>query len=310
MAYAHGGVQDACCVLDIQNLSKAFGQRQALSALTLRLESGEVYGLLGPNGAGKTTTINLLSGLLRPDHGQVLIAGQPAAESTKPYLGIMPQQNLLYQSLTCGENLAFFAKIYGLESTARSQRIQTCLTAVNLQDRVNSVVGSLSGGMQRRLSLAIAIVHQPKLVVLDEPTTGLDIEARYEVWDLIRQLKQQGVTVLLTTHLLDEAERLCDRIGFLKQGCLLAQGSLPELRSHIPAEEVVILQTADEEAAIAQAANHGFTMRRYDTHLAFWIPERLELRELIAKFDGIPIDSIARSPVTLEHIYLEVTRSV
>lgn len=308
MPYSRRGVQSLGYVLDIQNLSKAFGQRRALTELTLKLVSGEVYGLLGPNGAGKTTTINLLSGLLRPDSGQVLIAGQPASEATKPYLGVMPQQNLLYQSLTCGENLAFFAKIYGLSSALRSQRVQTCLQAVNLQDRVHSVVGSLSGGMQRRLSLAVAMVHQPKLIVLDEPTTGLDIEARYEVWELIRRLKQQGVTVLLTTHLLDEAERLCDRIGFLKQGQLLAQGSLTELQTHIPAQEVVTLRTMDEAAAIARAKIHGFTMRRYDTQLAFWIPEQLELRELLTKFEGIPIDSIARSPVTLEHIYLEVTR--
>ena len=296
-------------MLDIQNLSKTFGQYQALRELTLRLALGEVYGLLGPNGAGKTTTINMLSGLMQPDLGQILIAGQPVSEATKPLLGVMPQQNLLYQSLTCDENLRFFAKIYGLSTDLRSQRIKTCLKAVNLAERASSVVSSLSGGMQRRLSLAVAIVHQPKLVVLDEPTTGLDIEARYEVWELIRQLKHQGVTVLLTTHLLDEAERLCDRIGFLKQGQLLAQGSLSELRNHVPAQEVVTLQTADEAAVIQRAANHGLTMRRYDTHLAFWIPEKLELKDLLAKFDGLPIDSIARSPVTLEHIYLEVTRS-
>ncbi len=296
------------CVLDIQNLSKAFGQRQVLTDLTLRLVPGEVYGLLGPNGAGKTTTINLLSGLLTPDMGKVLIAGQPASEATKPYLGVMPQQNLLYQSLTCRENLAFFAKIYGLQALLRFQSIQTCLKAVNLQNRTNSIVGDLSGGMQRRLSLAVAIVHQPKLVVLDEPTTDLDIEARYEVWELIRQLKHQGVTVLLTTHLLDEAERLCDRIGFLKQGTLLTQGSLAQLRSHIPAQEVVTVQTPDEASAITRAADHGFTMRRYDKQLSFWVPERFELNELLAKFDGIPIDSIARTPVRLEHIYLEVTR--
>lgn len=296
-------------VLDIQNLSKTFGQYQALADLTLRLVPGEVYGLLGPNGAGKTTTINLLSGLLRPDTGQVLIAGELASEKTKARLGIMPQQNLLYQSLTCGENLAFFAQIYGLPKALRAKRILTCLKAVMLEDRADSVVGTLSGGMQRRLSLAVAIVHEPKLVVLDEPTTGLDIEARYGVWNLIRQLQQQGVTVLLTTHLLDEAERLCDRIGFLKQGHLLDQGSLNELRTRIPAEEVVTLQTTEEAAVIERAAAHGFTLRRYDTHLAFWIPKRLELKELLNRFDGIPLDSIARSPVTLEHIYLEVTRS-
>lgn len=277
--------------------------------LSLSVSPGEVYGLLGPNGAGKTTTINLISGLLVPDTGSVIIADKPVSAITKPYLGVMPQQNLLYQSLTCRENLAFFAKIYGLSLPLRVQRIQACLQAVNLWDRANHVVGVLSGGMQRRLSLAVAIVHEPKLVVLDEPTTGLDIEARYEVWNLIRQLKQQGVAILLTTHLLDEAERLCDHIGFLKQGRLLAQGSLDELRRRIPAQEVVTLETVEETAAVSRAEEHGFAIRRYDGRLAFWLPEPMELSELLTKFQGIPIHSIARSPLTLEHIYLEVTRT-
>lgn len=296
-------------VLDIQNLSKTFGQRQALTDLNLTVSPGEIYGLLGPNGAGKTTTINLLSGLLFPDEGEVSLAGTPVSDATKPYLGVMPQQNLLYQSLTCRENLVFFAKIYGLSGSERNRRIQRCLQSVQLENRADSVVGALSGGMQRRLSLAVAIVHEPKLVVLDEPTTGLDIEARYGVWDLIRQLKQDRVAVLLTTHLLDEAERLCDRIGFLKQGHLLMQGSLETLRHRMPAQEVVTIETPDEAAAIARAQAHGFTMRRYDTRLTFWIPEKLELPDLLAKFDGITLDSIARSPLTLEHIYLEVTRA-
>jgi ABC-2 type transport system ATP-binding protein len=295
-------------MLDIQTLSKRFGSRQALKELTLALRPGEIYGLLGPNGAGKTTTINLLSGLLKPDTGTVKIGGQLASEATKPLLGVMPQQNLLYPSLTCWENLAFFAKIYGLSAAMRSQRIPLCLASVNLLDRANSMVESLSGGMQRRLSLAIALVHQPKLVVLDEPTTGLDIEARYEVWDLIRNLRQQGVTVLLTTHLLDEAERLCDRIGIIKQGQLLAQGTLAELQTHIPAAEVVTLQTPEREATVQRAQRHGYTLRQYDNELAFWIPEQLDLKELLDRFDGILIDSIARSPVKLEHIYLEVTQ--
>ncbi|MEM8809835.1 MAG: ABC transporter ATP-binding protein [Cyanobacteria bacterium P01_G01_bin.38] len=294
-------------MLQIQNLSKTYGKRQALTDLTLTLHPGEIYGLLGPNGAGKTTTINLLSGLLKPDTGSVLIAQQPVSEATKPLLGIMPQQNLLYQSLTCQENLSFFAKVYGLSASQRTQRISFCLNAVNLEERANSVVESLSGGMQRRLSLAVAIVHQPKLVVLDEPTTGLDIEARHEVWALIRNLRRDGVTVLLTTHLLDEAERLCDRIGFIKQGRLLTQGTLGELQAHIPAQEIVTLQTTDEPGAIARAQQHGFTPRHYGSDLAFWIPQQLELKDLIERFEGLPIDSISRSPVKLEHIYLEVT---
>ena len=296
-------------MLKISNLSKRFGQRQALNNLSLKLEPGEVYGLLGPNGAGKTTALNLLCGLIKPDSGEILVQGKPVSNATKLLVGVMPQQNLLYQSLTCQENLAFLARIYGLSRKEIPARLHHCLSAVNLADRADSVVGDLSGGMQRRLSLAAAIIHQPKLVVLDEPSTGLDIEARYEVWELIRLLKQQGVTVLLTTHLLDEVERLCDRIGIIKQGTLLADGTLEKLRDRIPAQEIVMIRTKDEGEAIARAQSHGFTPKRYGKELAFWVPELLELPELLDKFSGLSVDSISRHAIGLEHIYLEVTQS-
>lgn len=186
--------------------------------------------------------------------------------------------------------------------------MQSCLAAVGLADRAQSPAETLSGGMQRRLSMAIALVHQPKLVVLDEPTTGLDIEARYEIWELIRHLQNQGMTILLTTHLLDEAERLCQRIGILKQGRIVAEGSLPELRRLIPAQEILTIQTPDEEKAIDRAQTLGFPHRRYGSDLAFWLPKALELKEIIAHFDGIPLDSISRQPVRLEHIYVEITQ--
>ena len=295
-------------MLKILCLSKRFGERQALSNLSLTLPPGEIYGLLGPNGAGKTTALNMLCGLLKPDSGEILLNGEPVSEKTKLLVGVMPQQNLLYQSLTCAETLFFLARIYGIEKRNRQQRVAACLEAVNLSDRTNDVVGDLSGGMQRRLSLAAAIIHQPKLVVLDEPSTGLDIEARYEVWELIRSLKQQGVTVLLTTHLLDEVERLCDRIGIIKQGQLLAEGTLDTLQKRIPAAEIVVIETENEADALVAAQQYGFTPRRYGNDLAFWVPELLELPELLNRFSGITIDSISRHRIGLEHIYLEVTQ--
>jgi len=296
-------------MLLIQNLSKTYRGRQALTQLSLNIAPGEVYGLLGPNGAGKTTTINLISGLLKADTGQVFINERAAGEATKAWIGIMPQENLLYRTLSCEENLAFFAKIYGLGGQGRSQRVRHCLDAVNLRDRAKTPVEQLSGGMQRRLSLAVAIVHRPQLLILDEPTTGLDIEARYDVWELVRHLsRQEGMTILLTTHLLDEAEKLCQRIGIIKQGRLLAEGTLTELRQRIPAREIMTVETSSPESAIARAESHGFTPRRYGNELAFWIPEQLELKELLDRFDGVPLDAISRHPVRLEHIYLEVTQ--
>ncbi|WP_449419004.1 ABC transporter ATP-binding protein [Phormidium nigroviride] len=295
-------------MLQIDKLSKSYGTRPVLEDLTLHIPSGEIYGLLGPNGAGKTTTINILCNLLRADSGKITINNLPISEATKSLIGVAPQENLLYKSLSCEENLNFFAQIYGLDSKLRRYQVRQCLKAVNLIDRANSPVETLSGGMQRRLNIAVALVHQPKLVILDEPTTGLDIEARYEIWDLILRLKAQGITILLTTHLLDEAERLCERIGILKNGKILAEGSLEELRKLIPAQEVILVKTQEEEKAIARARECGFTPRRYGSDLAFWLPEPLELKEILLRFDSISIDSIARHPVRLEHIYVEVTQ--
>jgi len=295
-------------MLQIQGLKKNYGPRTVLRDLNLHIPTGEIYGLLGPNGAGKTTTINILSNLLQADAGTIQINGQPVSDRTKPWLGIAPQENLVYRSLTCIENLNFFAQLYGIPPKERRQRVQTCLESVGLGDRATTLADRLSGGMKRRLSMAIALIHQPKLVVLDEPTTGLDIEARYDLWELIRTLQKQGMTVLLTTHLLDEAERLCDRIGFLKQGTILQEGTLTELRQLIPAQEILTIQTPDEAGAIARAQTLNLTHRRYGSDLAFWLPHHLELKDIIAQFDGIPLDAIARQPVRLEHIYLEVTK--
>lgn len=296
-------------MLNIEGLCKAYGQRQVLQGLNLAIPAGQIYGLLGPNGAGKTTTINILCRLLNADRGKISINNQSLSPQTQALLGVAPQENLIYRSLTCAENLNFFAQIYGLSRSQRQQQIPTCLAAVGLTDRAHSPAETLSGGMQRRLNMAIALVHQPKLVILDEPTTGLDIEARYEIWELIRQLQKQGMTVLLTTHLLDEAERLCQRIGILKQGQIVAEGSLAELRQLIPAEEILVIQTPEEQKAIERAQALGFPYRYYGSDLAFWLPHHREFKDLIADFEGIPLDSIARQPVRLEHIYVEVTQN-
>ncbi|NET01817.1 MAG: ABC transporter ATP-binding protein [Sphaerospermopsis sp. SIO1G1] len=295
-------------MLRIKNLNKSYNTRKVLDNLTFNIQPGEVYGLLGANGAGKTTTINIICNLLKADHGHITINNQPISENTKKLIGIAPQENLLYKTLSCAENLQFFADIYGLDKLTKQKQIETTLKAVNLSDRINSPVETLSGGMQRRLNIAVALVHQPQLIILDEPTTGLDIEARYEIWELINQLKNQGLTILLTTHLLDEAERLCNRIGILKNGKILAEGSLSELKKFIPGEEVLVLQTSEEEEAISIAEKWGFPIRRYGGDLAFLLPEPLELKEILTKFDTIPIDSISRQPIRLEHIYVEITK--
>ncbi len=293
-------------MLVLEGICKKFQERQVLSDLSFTIEAGTVYGLLGPNGAGKTTTINIICNLIKPDRGRVLINNNPLDHQTKALIGVAPQQNLLYQTLSCRENLSFFGKIYGLYGKKLNQRIQDCLALVGLDNRIDSPAETLSGGMQRRLSIAIALIHQPKLIILDEPTTGLDIEARYQMWDVIRHLQRSGATILITTHLLDEVERLCHKIGILQQGKLIAEGTLPQLRQRIMAKEVVTIRSPQEQAIIDRGKSLGLVSRRYGEELSFWIPELLDLKEILEYFDGIPIDGITRHPVSLEHIYLEV----
>ena len=296
-------------MLKIEGLSKRYQSREVLKNLSLTAYPQEVYGLLGPNGAGKTTTINILCNLLERDSGTIEFNQQPISEETKPLIGIAPQENLLYKSLSCEENLNFYAQLYGLSRKQRKERIDWCLNAVKLLDRSKSIVADLSGGMQRRLNIAVALVHEPQLVILDEPTTGLDIETRYEIWGLIQELQREGMTILLTTHLLDEAEKLCQRIGIIKAGKMIAEGTLDSLKQVITAQEIILIQTLETEKAIQRGREQGYVSRYYGKQLAFWLPETKDLKTIIDEFTGISIESITRQPVNLEHIYLEIMQS-
>ena len=293
-------------MLEIQNLYKNYGNRPIIQGLNLIIKPGEVYGLLGPNGSGKTTTINLICNLLKADEGTITINHRHPRYLNKALLGVVPQENLLYKSLSCWDNLDFYADIYGLNRHKKKIQIKQCLEAVNLSHRAKCTVETLSGGMQRRLNIAVALVHQPKLLILDEPTTGLDIESRYEIWDLIQELTEQGMTILLTTHLLDEAERLCNRIGIIKTGRIIAEGSLEELRTLVPAKEIVFLKVKEEKEALRVVETLGWKYRYYGQELAILLPQAIELREILNYFDGLSIESISRQFVSLENIYLEV----
>lgn len=296
-------------MLKLIDVNKSYQKKPVLRKLSFEILPHEVYGLLGNNGAGKTTTINIICYLLNADSGTVEINDYPVSQKTKQWIGIVPQENLLYKSLTCQENLAFISKIYGLNKEQQKKNIYQSLKAVNLLDKAHFPVETLSGGMQRRLSIAAALVHHPKLLILDEPTTGLDIESRYEIWKLIETLQQQGMTILLTTHLLDEAQHLCQKIGILQQGQIIAEGTLETLRKYIPAQEIVFIESSQIDELLLRAKSLGLTHRRYGKRLGFWFKEMLELPEILEQFSGISVDSISRQSVQLEHIYLELTQS-
>lgn len=218
-------------IIRTESLHKHFGPLRAVDGLDLRVQAGEIYGLLGPNGSGKTTLIRLIIGLLRPTAGQVQVLGQPMPN--KPVLGqigYMTQAPALYDDLSARDNLAFFAAMCSPSRRPDRARIAEVLAVVDLQDRAGSLVRTLSGGMKQRLSLACALVHRPRLLLLDEPTVGVDPQLRVAFWTYFRELAAQGVTLVVSSHVMDEAER-CDRLGFLRQGRLLAEGSAAELRA-------------------------------------------------------------------------------
>ncbi len=207
----------------INQLVKQFGKLLAVDHLNMTIHTGETFGLIGPNGSGKTTLIRLLVGLIRPTSGTIHILGERVPSSKiAPHMGYMTQSSALYLDLTARENLEFFCTIYGLRGKQQRQRINEMLERVELADRINDVVGNFSGGMKQRLSLACALVHNPRLALLDEPTVGVDPELRRSFWDYFAQLNREGVTIIVSTHHLDEATR-CTRLGLLRSGKLLAQ---------------------------------------------------------------------------------------
>lgn len=216
-------------VLEATGLKKAFRQRQALAGLDLSVPRGQVYGLVGPNGAGKTTLIRILCGLLRPDAGQVHVLGWrvPSAR-IQAQIGYMPQEIALYEDLSVMQNLRFFGELYDLPRTQIRERAEELLALVELSDRAEQRVGSLSGGMQRRASLAVSLLHKPRLLFLDEPTAGVDPRLRRSFWDHFFALAEEDVALIVTTHLMEEAER-CHVVGLLSRGRLLAEGTPQQL---------------------------------------------------------------------------------
>ncbi len=231
--------------LVLEDLHKSFGSLKAVDGVSFEVKEGELYGLLGPNGAGKTTTISMLSGLLRPDSGKIQILGHdfwtdPVRSQQK--MGVVPQEIALYEELSAAENLVFWGKLAGLESKSAKVRAAELLETLSLSDRGSDPVKSFSGGMMRRVNIGCALMNKPKLLVLDEPTVGIDPQARLNILEFIQGLKDQGTSILYTTHYLEEAEALCDRIGIIDQGKLLAEGTLQELQNRLGGDQIFILE--------------------------------------------------------------------
>jgi len=245
-------------MIEVQHLRKTFGELVAVDDVSFSAGPGSVLGLLGPNGAGKSTTIACISGLLRPSGGRISLLGRDVVTDgveARRLLGVVPQELALYNDLSAEDNLSYWASAYGLGGRALRERVATVLELTGLLDRAKEPVRHFSGGMQRRLNFGCGIVHQPKVLLLDEPTVGVDPQSRVRLLDMVRALVAQGTCVIYTTHYMEEAETLCDRIGIVDHGRLLALGTLEELRGMIGERDVLRLTGRFESGSIRAAVD-------------------------------------------------------
>jgi ABC-2 type transport system ATP-binding protein len=238
-------------IVKADDIVKVFPGKVTLYNFSLEIDSGDVFGLLGPNGSGKSTFIRILTGSAKADSGKIQLFGKPPSASGLKKIGIAPQDNALFPLLTCMENLVYFGSLYGISGAKAKEKAQSLLSELGLSDKINVQAGFLSGGMRRRLNLACALMHEPQLIILDEPTTGLDPTTRKNMWDVVtKTVKSNNATLLLTTHYMEEAEALCSKIAFVNAGQVVASGTPGELKKMAGHEIVKLISIPGEYPAL------------------------------------------------------------
>ncbi len=293
---------NSMAIIEVKDLRKSYGTQTAVDGLTLQVAHGETLGLLGPNGAGKTTTIGMLIGLLDPSSGSVTINGAPPdLPTTRKTIGLAPQSLSLYEELTARENLQFFGRLYDLHGAALQERVAWALDFAGLTDRGHDRVSRYSGGMKRRLNLACAMIHEPQVVLMDEPTVGVDPQSRNHVFECIERLQQGGLTILYTTHYMNEAQRLCDRVAIMDQGKLLALDSVENLIRHYGGHSLILAELREPLGAGVQLPGqiHDRTWRRESDQPMLDISQ--------ATRQGVEFQSLTVTQPDLESVFLALT---
>ena len=299
------------------DLTKRFGDFAAVNKINLEIGSGEIFGLLGPNGAGKTTLVRVLTTVLEPTEGTAKVVGYDIrrnANKVRESIGVVSQAITLDVELSAWENMELYAKYYGVPNGLRHERIKALLDVVGLAERADFTVGSFSGGMKRRLELVRSLIHRPKILFLDEPTTGLDPQARYAVWDYLRKIhKDQGITVVITTHYLDEAEALCGRVAIVDFGKLVALGAPLDLKRKVMGGDVVeaeISIMSDEALTALQDSDFVLEVKKRESLLTVLVKSGAEAVPRIVELVGAKggkLRSITLREPTLDDVFLNVT---
>jgi ABC-2 type transport system ATP-binding protein len=305
-------------LVTFREVVKKYDTTITVNHLSFNIEKGEIFGLLGPNGAGKSTTIHMLSGLLNPSGGDILVDGfsirkQPI--EVKKRIGLVPQELAIYETLTARENVTFFAKLYGLRGTLLRDRVDEALQFVGLLDKAKDKPSTFSGGMKRRLNIACAIMHRPKLIIMDEPTVGIDPQSRNHILDSIRELNKLGSTVIYTSHYMEEVEAICTRIGILDKGKLIACGTKDELKRQVGQEEKIIFEIDQKsKPAMTEIVEHPGVLqlaeRDNSMTLEVSVKESLSILQdllFILQKHGINIRKLTRVEPNLESLFLQMT---
>jgi len=301
--------------VQVVDLARSFGSFEAVRGISLEISAGETFGLLGPNGAGKTTTLSMLSTLLTPTRGDVRVFGASVVDDpaeVRRRVGLAPQQISLYPTLTGQENLEFFGKLHGVAHAVRQRRVDQLLDLVGLAPRRDHLVHTYSGGMQRRLNLACSMIHEPRLLLLDEPTAGVDPQSREKLFEVIQEIASAGTTVVYTTHYIEEAERLCDRIAILDEGRIVAMGTLQELLGGLGMVEVIEIRSAAlaSDGRSLDALQEVVKIERDENMVRIHVKSAARALALIAgvlQESGDEIESLEVYRVSLERVFIHLT---
>lgn len=306
-------------ILKANDLQKHFGEVKAVQGVSFQIARGEIYSLLGPNGAGKTTTISMLTGLLSPTSGDALVDGHSVVKDVnkvKEVIGVVPQEIALYPTISARENLLFWGRMYGLSGNRLNKRVDAGLEIAGLAERAKDRVNTFSGGMKRRLNIAVGLLHEPKIIFMDEPTVGIDPQSRRRILDTVLELNRQGMAVLYTTHYMEEAEQLSHRVGIIDHGKLIAQGTLAELTNLVGENDTVQLSVDSGEHAIEDCAKelqklpevvHAFGE---NGHLIVQAPEANNVLPGVLNHlngAGVKVNSLEIQEPDLEAVFLHLT---